>query len=49
MTDYERYKRAKAKLTPEQVERIKAKCAWEHMTWFAVFLDWPSLFGESQP
>lgn len=33
-----------AGLTPEQVERIKAKCAWEHCTWRGVFRDWPSLF-----
>lgn len=35
----------KACLTPEQVERIKAKCRWEHMSWLGVYEQWPSLFA----
>lgn len=47
-TTWQRYQEAKAKLSPEQIERIKAKCEWEHMTWLGVFEQWPSLFG-AQP
>lgn len=33
-------------LTSGQKERIKAKAAWEHVTWLGVLADWPSLFTE---
>lgn len=45
---WERYQEAKEKLTPEQIERIRAKCQWEQMSWLGVFEQWPSLF-EAQP
>ena len=44
---YAAYLDAKAKLTPEQVERIKAKCQWEQCSWLYVFENWPTLFGLS--
>jgi hypothetical protein len=31
-------------LTPEQIERIEAKCQWEHCSWLAVLRNWPNLF-----
>jgi hypothetical protein len=49
---WERYQEAKKNLTPAQIERIKAKCEWEHVSWLYVFENWPSLFkddpGESR-
>ena len=45
--NYQRYLGAKARLTPEQIERIKAKCQWEHMSWLGVFEQWPSLFSQA--
>lgn len=37
---YEEYKLAFAKLTPAQVEWLKAKCQWEHMSRWAVLESW---------
>lgn len=34
----------RAALTPQQVERIKAKCEWEQASWLSVYKDWPALF-----
>lgn len=45
---WEEFEAIKARLTPEQVERIKEKCQWEHCSWLAVYENWPSLFADEQ-
>ena len=46
---YAAYLAAKAKLTPEQMRRIREKCQWEQCSWLYVFENWPSLFGLAGP
>lgn len=40
----EEFAELKATLDVAQVDRIKAKCQWEHVTWLGVLEDWPELF-----
>lgn len=43
MTDKD-FTRLLDSLNNEQIERIKAKCNWEHMSWLGVFSEFPDMF-----
>ena len=48
MTDEERRTLDEIIQDPKAVERMKAKCQWEHMSWLAVLREWgdPRTWGK---